>query len=116
MADTLPEIKEQADILADLLREHKGQDVSLLDLRKINNWTDFFIIATASSRTHMDGMEKYLKEYCRENEIEILGSSRREPEDEWRLIDLGWAVVHLMTVNTREFYDLERLWHSSGSK
>jgi len=96
--------------LVELLNDHKGQEVVLMDLRQNNNWTDFFIIATASSKAHMEGMERHLKDYCRGNEIEILGSSRRDPEDEWRLIDLGWVVVHLMTAPTRDFYDLERLW------
>lgn len=117
MADMLPEINNNeinVNELAALIKEHKGQSVALLDLRQINNWTDFFIIATATSKTHMDGMEKFVKEYCRENEIEILGrsrpSSQKDTNDEWRLIDLGWAVIHLMTDNAREFYDLERLW------
>lgn len=112
MADTLLETK--ADALANLLREHKGHDVTLLDLRQINNWTDFFIIATALSKTHIDGMEKHLKDYCRRNEIEIIGSSKKDPDDEWRLIDLGWAVIHLMTGQARDFYDLERLWYYSS--
>jgi ribosome-associated protein len=108
------EALEQANALVKLLDEHKGQEVALLDLRQINNWTDFFIIATASSKTHMDGMERHLKDYCRENDIDIFGSSRKDPEDEWRLVDLGWIIVHLMTAPTRDFYDLERLWHYSS--
>lgn len=106
-----------AAAIAELLKEHKGQDVSVMDLRTINNWTDFFIIATASSKTHMDGMERHIKGHCHQREIDILGNSRKARqsvaagEDEWRLLDLGWAVIHLMTKQAREFYDLERLWH-----
>lgn len=96
--------------LGDLLREHKGQDISVMDLREINNWTDFFIIATATSQIHIDGMERHIKDYCRENNIDILGCSRKSADDEWRLIDLGFAVIHLMNKHVREFYDLERLW------
>jgi len=96
--------------IGSLLQEHNGQNVSVLDLRGINNWTDFFIIATASSKTHIDGLDRHIKEFCREKEIDIFGSSRKDPEDEWRLIDLGFAIIHLMTSGAREFYDLERLW------
>jgi len=112
---TESQIADQASVLGDLLKEHKGQDVSILDLRGINNWTDFFIIATVSSKTHTDGLERHIKDYCRENEIEILGSSRKNTDDEWRLIDLGFMVIHLMTKHTREFYDLERLWRSTSA-
>ncbi|MDR1836867.1 MAG: ribosome silencing factor [Treponema sp.] len=103
-------LDKQAATLGELLREHNGQNVSVMDLREINNWTDFFIIATVSSKTHMDGLERHIKEHCRLNEIEILGNSRRSQDDEWRLIDLGFTIIHLMTGHLREFYDLERLW------
>jgi len=93
-----------------LLQEHNGQDVSVLDLRGINNWTDCFVIATATSRTHMDGLERHVREFAREKDIEVFGSSRKNPDDEWRLIDLGSVIVHLMTSSARDFYELERLW------
>ena len=96
--------------IGSLLAEHNGQDVSVLDLRGMNNWTDFFIIATVTSNTHMDGLERSLKEFCREKGIAILGSSRKSADDEWRLIDLGSIVIHLMNKRVREFYELERLW------
>jgi len=110
MEDMLPEIDEQAAGFSKLLKEHKGQDVCVLDLRGINNWTDFFIIATATSKTHIDGLERHIKEFCREKEIEILGTSRKDADDEWRLIDLGLIIIHLMTQEVREFYELEKLW------
>jgi len=125
MEDMLSETKNLANVLAELLREHNGHDVSVLDLRGINNWTDFFLIVTVTSITHMNGLERHIKEFCREKEIVIFGTSRtkgsrtkgsktsgshRNTDDQWRLIDLGSIVIHLMAADTREFYDLERLW------
>ena len=114
MADMLPETKDRLTALSSgiglLMEEHKGQEVSVLDLRGINNWTDFFIIVTVTSRTHMEGLERHIKDYCGENDIDILGCSRKYADDEWRLIDLGSIIIHLMTSAAREFYDLERLW------
>jgi len=114
MEDMLPEteasVSAQAASLSELLREHRGQNISMLDLREINNWTDFFLIATVSSIAHMDGLERHIKEFCAEKEIDILGSSRKSADDEWRLIDLGSIIIHLMTSRVREFYELERLW------
>ena len=94
------------------LQDHKGVNVSVLDLYGICNWTDFFIITTVSSQTHMDGLERHIRDFCREKEIDILGCSRsrKDSDDEWRLIDLGSIILHLMTEQAREFYDLERLW------
>ena len=113
-SQTLP-VKDTLKIvtdLAELLREHKGQDVCIIDIRTINNWTDFFIITTASSNVHIDGLERHIKDYCNENNIDILGCSRRSTDDEWRLMDLGFTIIHLMNRRSREFYDLERLWRA----
>src|SRR5262249_37544336 len=112
MEDMLPETdaKKSAAALADLLSEHRGENVCVIDLRGICNWTDFFVVATVTSRTHMDGLNRHIKEYCGENGIGIFGSSGKNNDEQWRLIDLGSIVIHLMTSETRDFYDLERLW------
>jgi ribosome-associated protein len=124
MEDMLLETKRFRDIsqaIGKLLHEHKGFDVRLLELPP-DAWTDFFVIATAYSDTHLDGLERHIKEFCQDQEIEILRRSRRPdmPEfpmsgagDEWRIIDLGSAVIHLMSRKAREFYDLERLYSNS---
>ncbi|MCL2184723.1 MAG: ribosome silencing factor [Treponema sp.] len=110
MDDMLAEIEKHTANLSMLLQEHKGQDVSVLDLRKFQMWTDYFIIATVSSKTHMDGLERHIKEFCYDNEIDIFGSSLKSEDDEWRLLDLGSVIVHLMSKRLRDFYELERLW------
>jgi ribosomal silencing factor RsfS len=32
----------------------------------------------------------------------------------WNLVDMGTVVIHLMTAQSREFYELEELWNSAG--
>jgi len=120
MEGTLPEIEtalsETAMSLGDLLRDHKGADVQVLDLRDKGTWTDFFVIATTSSSTHMDGLDRHIKEFCDERGLDILRKSHKpEGEDEWRIIDLGPIVIHLMNNRARAFYDLERLFLIAGS-
>jgi ribosome-associated protein len=117
MADMLPETEANswitaAEALGELLREHKGSDVTVLDVRPMSDWTDFFVIATGSSNTHLDGLERHIKDYCRTQNMEILRKSRKIPaeDDGWRLIDLGRIIVHLMSKQARDFYELERLW------
>jgi ribosome-associated protein len=116
--------KAAALALGELLREHKGVDVVVLDLREMNAWTDFFVIATALSDTHLQGLERHIKEFCGERGLEILRRSRKPDsgDDEWRLIDLGTIIIHLMSERVRSFYELEQLYspaapltHSSKS-
>jgi ribosome-associated protein len=113
----MEDMLSETEALSGLLQEHKGGDVLVLDLRKMGGaWTDFFVIATATSNTHLDGMERHIKEFCNERGIEILRRSRKPTvgmqgqEDEWRIIDLGSTVIHLMSRRAREFYELERLY------
>jgi ribosome-associated protein len=103
-----------ASALARLLENHKGNDVLVLDLREMNAWTDFFVIATVTSKTHLQGLERHIKDFSLEKGMEIIRRSRRPDgeDDEWCLIDMGPVVVHLMTEQTRSFYELERLWAS----
>jgi ribosome-associated protein len=102
--------------LGSLLRDHKALEVAALDLRECNSWTDFFIIATASSSSHLEGLERHIKEFCREQGLEILRRSPRgrgEAEDDWQITDLGPVVIHLMSQRARNFYELERLWSAA---
>ena len=97
--------------LGQLLKDHKGEAVVVMDLRELNSWTDFFVIATVSSSTHLQGLQRHIKEFANEKGIEILRRHRKIPsDDEWSLVDLGNIVIHLMSERTRIFYELERLW------
>jgi len=114
---TAPEdhLEDTAQALGNLLYEHKGADVLVLDLREMDTWTDFFVIATATSNAHLDGLERHIKEFCRDRGIEILRRSFKPhapamTEDQWRIIDLGSTVIHLMSRQARDFYELERLY------
>jgi ribosome-associated protein len=115
-ADQAPEGRDTAAFalaLGELLRDARGLDVVVLDLRQLNAWTDFFVIATVTSGAHRSGLERHVKEFAREKDFEVLRRSTRPAsgiEDEWSLIDLGDIVVHLMTEKARLFYELERLW------
>jgi len=124
--DAMSQTKDEffAIELGKLLDDHRGMDVIAMDMRPLNFWTDFFVIATVTSSTHLSGLERHIKEYARNNELEIVYRSRKlkpgagrnltEPSsDEWSLLDLGNIVIHLMSVKTRQFFELERLWSAA---
>ena len=105
--------EEKAIEIAKLMIDGKGKDVTLLDISGLNSWTDYFVIVTVNSSTHWQGLYKQVMEYIKENDLEIHLTNKRSPDgDDWNLIDLGPIVVHLMSEQARQFYDLEKLWHS----
>ena len=105
--------EEKAIEIAQLLEDGKGQDVRVLDVSELNSWTDYFVIATVTSSTMQQGLARQVKDYVKENDMEIDVTNRKAPDgDDWNLIDIGSVVVHLMSAPAREFYDLEKLWHA----
>jgi ribosome-associated protein len=106
-------MEEKAIEIARLMEDGKGNDVTLLDISGLNSWTDYFVIVTVNSSAHWQGLYKQIKEYIKENDLEIHVTNRKSPDgDDWNLIDLGAIVVHLMSESARTFYDLEKLWHA----
>jgi ribosome-associated protein len=105
--------KEKALEIAQLMIDYKGEDVTVIDVSKLNSWTDYFIIVTINSSTHWKGLYKQVKDYVKANDLEIHVPNRKTPDgDDWNLIDVGNIVVHLMSQEARDFYDLEKLWHA----
>ena len=105
--------EEKAKEIARLMEDGKGKDVVLIDVSRLNSWTDYFVIVTVNSSAHWQGLYKDVKDYIKNNDLEIHLTNRKTPDgDDWNLIDLGTIVVHLMSEDARKFYDLEKLWHA----
>ncbi|MCR4791034.1 MAG: ribosome silencing factor [Treponemataceae bacterium] len=103
--------KDKALEIAQLMTDYKGENVTVIDVSQLNSWTDYFVIVTINSSAHWKGLYKQVKDYAKENDLEINVPNRKIPDgDDWNLVDLGNIVVHLMSEEAREFYDLEKLW------
>ena len=61
-------IQEKAQELARLIQDGKGDNIVLLDISELNSWTDYFVIATVSSSTQSQGLQKQIKDYKQENQ------------------------------------------------
>ena len=106
-------MEEKAREIAKLMEDGKGNDVTLLDISGLNSWTDYFVIVTVTSSAHWQGLYKQIKEYIKDNDLEIHLTNRKCPEgDDWNLIDLGAIFVQLIALSARSFYELEKMWHA----
>lgn len=91
------------------VRDRKGTDLLLLDLRGISDVTDYFLLASGTSDTHVRAVAENVLDRLRElgvrpSHVEGLRSGR------WVLIDCIDFVVHVFHPAAREFYRLDRLW------
>ena len=101
---------QHTQAIAQLLDGHRAANTVALDVRETCSFADYFVIATVTSRGHLRGLIMRLDELFRERDIIPFRPRRRSAEAGWVLVDLGFVVVHLMTAEMREFYELERLW------
>jgi ribosome-associated protein len=116
VASAVTEADDMARMFGELLALHNGGDVTLIDLRRLGMWADYFIVATVASGTHRESLARQVKEEAEKHGLAALkrSSGIRKPRgadaDEWTIIDFGGIVLHLMSEKSRAFYDLERLW------
>ena len=93
MADKTTE--QKAIEIAKLLIDGKGRNVTLIDVSGLNSWTDYFVISTVTSSTQTQGLYKQVKDYIKENDLEIHLTKRKSSDgDDWNLIVVIPVSVH----------------------
>ncbi len=91
-----------------ILEEKKALDIVLLDIRDVNSYLDFFIIATGNSHIHCKTLVREVDEHLRSMGMKKINNP--DLESGWLILDYGSLTVHIFTQEKREFYQLERLW------
>lgn len=93
------------------IEEVKGENITLLDLRKIENTVcDYFIICDGTSNTQVSAIAGSVQKFVGKNLKEKVWHVEGENNAEWVLLDYVDVVVHVFQKKTREFYNLEDLW------
>jgi ribosome-associated protein len=105
LTDLPPEVARAAELMLD----RKAQDVAVLDLRGIAGVTDFFVIATGRSDTHVSAIADFMIDQLKEEGVRPVGVEGLRG-GRWVLVDYVDFVVHVFHPSAREFYQLERLW------
>ncbi|XP_069318214.1 mitochondrial assembly of ribosomal large subunit protein 1 [Eulemur rufifrons] len=104
--------KFDIDMMVSLLRQENARDICVIKVPPEMKYTDYFVISSGTSTRHLHAMAyyivkmyKYLK--CKsEPHVKIEGKDT----DDWLCVDFGSMVLHLMLPETREIYELEKLW------
>lgn len=96
-------------MVIDSLEDLKGVNIVVLDVSQKTDVTDRMIIATGTSSRHVRALAENVIADAKKAGSPARGSEG-EPNADWVLVDLGDIVVHVMMAETRELYDLEKLW------
>lgn len=97
----------------DFASDKLASDILMLDIGKVSDFADYFVIMSVESARQMRALAEDL-----EHALEEIGCYRRHregsPESGWMLIDCGDLVIHIFGVEEREFYNLEAVWDEAA--
>jgi ribosome-associated protein len=107
-ADIEPEAL--ADMIAGYALDKKAVDVTILDLRGVAGYTDFFVVASGGSDRQAKAIHDGVGEGLRKEHGLLPRRVEGVQEGKWILMDYLDVVLHAFTPDTREHYRLEQLW------
>ncbi len=89
--------------------DKKAEDVTVLDVRGLTGYADYFVLMTADSDRQASAIADHVEERMKAAGISKVGVEGYET-GRWILLDYGDVVAHVMSRESRGFYDLEGLW------
>jgi ribosome-associated protein len=101
--------EEIKQLVINSLEDLKAKDITVIDVRGRTSVTDYMILATGTSKKHAQAVCDNASTEAKAKGLKPLGAEGRDSSD-WMLLDLGDVILHVMTEQARNFYDLERLW------
>ena len=101
---------ELARVAAQAASNKKAEDLVVLDLTGLSDVCDYFVIATGANARLVDSVIDEIKEKVADAFDEKPFSIEGRRGGNWVLMDYGSVVVHVFTPETREYYQLEKLW------
>ncbi len=96
-------------IILNALDDAKAQNITSLDVQHLTSITDRMVICTGTSSRHMRTIADRVGKAVKLQGFDIL-SQEGEGQTEWMIVDCGDVVLHVMTREARDFYNLEGLW------
>ncbi len=102
-------MEELLTLITEVIEDKKGINPVVLDVQKSGSIFDFMVIATGEARPHLKAIIREIE--LRVKKLGIKGTVWEGAIDSgWMLFDLGSIIVHIMSEDEREYYNLEELW------
>ena len=105
--------EKKCEIIVKALDSKKGLDIRLIKVSDITALTEYFVLATGTSSTQVRALAEEAE--IRMSQAGVEPHHTEGKSTGWILLDYGDVVVHVLNEQSREFYDLERLW-ADGEK
>jgi len=104
-----------ANRISDIIFTKKGFNVLVIDLRNLVSFTDYFVICSADSDTQVKAIADEVDKILSDDGIKCWHKEGLKALS-WVLLDYVDVVVHVFKKDSREFYNLEKLWGDAPSE
>ncbi|MBR7107525.1 MAG: ribosome silencing factor [Lentisphaeria bacterium] len=112
----LNQSRELAEFCIKCAEEKFAENPALLALGEESSIADFFVVATATSEPQLRALASFIERQVREVYQLRPISDEADNAGGWTLLDFGNVIVHLMSPEMRDKYDLETLWGEFGKR
>ena len=109
------DIKKLQALVVDALEDVKAQDIRIYDTMHLTSMFDRIAVASGTSNRQTKALAASVRDKVKAAGGDIV-NMEGETTGEWVLVDLGDVIVHVMKPQTREFYQIEKLWQGDYSR
>lgn len=100
-----------ASIVARILDDKLGKDISILNISNVSVLADYFVICSADTATGVKALTSYVREKIKDLFERIPNGQENDLKNRWNLLDYGDVVVHILHREERETYAIEKFWN-----
>lgn len=101
--------QEFTEFVVDKIEDMKARNITIIDVTGKSSVTDTLVICSGTSKRHVSSIAENVIVQCKQIGEAPLSVEGKDV-GEWVLVDLGNLVLHVMQDETRDFYQLEKLW------
>lgn len=104
---------DMAKIAYEALADKKGEDIKVIDISEISPLADYFLISNGNSENQVRALVDNVDDEMHKHGYEL---KQREgyTSGKWVLMDFGDIIIHVFDRDSRQFYDLERIWRDGN--
>ena len=107
--------KKLACVIAGLLDDKLGKDITILNISNVSSLADYFVIVTGDSTPQVKALMNNTKEKIKDLFQRAPLRVENDLKNRWNLLDYGDVIVHILHRNERETYAIEKFWSNAFS-
>jgi ribosome-associated protein len=103
------EAEEIARLATELASEKQARDITMLDVRALCSFADYFVICTGDNKRHIEAIWQGIGKLLKGKGV-MPHHNEGTPDSGWMLADFGSVIVHVFAPLERDYYQLDKLW------